>query len=1021
MRKTKTSISSATRKAQTKRKLPKKNTRKKSSVKTKKKTVKAKKTSVNQKKVSSKKVSKATEKYKKTGKLLRVKKTVKTKRKKTNIKKLDVSSFALEKKSKHKVSQPQAFKSSVNNVFASQHPIINFKPNFLDNSADVDELLNQVEINDQDSVVIEDINSKEDNIDIKKNNELEKLINADRVLAENIIGNSNYSLKIKENNQERNIAVRKSKTIQKKSQYLVNLRRAIPEKNTDDSETIISNSNKFKLQPVKKRTIKSLSILYFRELLFLSSRTKFFKFTHFLGKNIAIYCFYLILAIKILLKFISKSTIDFLFSILVAINSFGKKTYEIINHIGKQKELDNPSYFKRNSQTIISWKKKVLNFNPFLVFKNGTSKTYVRILSFIFICLLIITSVQVMALVGKFNSTRGKILGISEQAFSEFNDGVKSITNSNFDNAQNSFSNANQKFSEAEKEILEYNAVFVDILKIIPKEGKKLDYGIRILKAGRLFSEVAQHISSALDQENKKLTLTDKIKLISNNLIQSKKKLTQVSKDLASIDEHKLPKQYREQFLSIQKAIPLIINNLDELDSVVEVISDILGADGPKRYLIVFQNSNELRPTGGFMGSLAVVDVQKGEIKNIKVPAGGPYDLKAGFFENIISPKPLWLVNPNLNFWDTNWFADFPTSAELMLKYWEKSGGPTVDGVVAINSNLMLEFLKIIGPLDLKERGLKINADNFIRNVQEIVEIKDAGQAPKAIIGEMMSKILDKVFKDRNLNYLQILKLFATSMKNKDIQIYFPDASLESTINNYAWGGAMTDTSGDYLAVINTNIGGYKTDEFVKEKLDHYVNILSNGTIIDTLKINRSFIAEEDNPFSKATNRTYLRVYVPQGAKLLEATGFESFPEKEYMTPVYGSQEDEQIKKIQGRYVIDELSGVKINSEFNKTVFSGWQELKPGQKKVIVLKYELPFKLNLDKRTSILDKFFKQDKNLNLSTYTIVYEKQSGKSAELNLTYHWSNQIKLVWSNISKNSFQIPFNSNKIIGFILRK
>jgi hypothetical protein len=333
----------------------------------------------------------------------------------------------------------------------------------------------------------------------------------------------------------------------------------------------------------------------------------------------------------------------------------------------------------------------------------------------------------------------------------------------------------------------------------------------------------------------------------------------------------------------------------------------------------------------------------------------------------------------------------------------------------------MVEFLKIIGPIDLEERGIEINSDNFIRETQEIVEIKDVGEAPKAVIGEMMTKILDKIFNDKNLDYLQTLKLFNDSMRNKDIQVYFPDDSLESIISNYGWGGVMTDTSGDYLAVINTNIGGGKTDASVKEKLNHAVNILSNGTIIDTVKIERTFIAEKDNPFSRGVNKTYLRIYVPQGAKLLEARGFEEFPEEEYMVPVYGSKEDEDIQEIQGRFVIDEISGVKINNEFNKTVFSGWQELGFGQKKIITLRYELPFKLNLNQDVSLMDKFFRKDENLNLDTYTIVYEKQSGKNSELDLSYNWSESIDLIWSNIPEDNFRMMFDENKVIGFILKK
>jgi len=948
-------------------------------------------------------------------KIIRKKSSVKNKKRKTGSKSIRKSSVKRKrgrplKKRKYsktlfkvkKVKTREDRGASKNNS-----PIFNISPNFLDESNNVEELLNEVEVNDQDSILIKDFSLSSSVEPENKREGLERLIFDDYLVAEDIVGDSNYKLEIREDE----IKIKKSKKIQHKSQHLINLRDT-KEKKVKPIINEFQSSN-----IVKKRTIKNISSLYLREIIFLGSQTKFFKFTNFLGESISGYGKYLFWGIQ---KFL-KLSINLFLSFLSFINFLGARFYKLFSSAEDRRAKITDISSKTFKDKINNWKLRVNLFNPFLIFRFSSLKTYSRLLSFLLICLLIISSIQVMALVGKFNISKGKVLGISEQAFGDFNDGLQSMISSDFNEAKDNFLNANQKFLVAEGEILNYNNIFVEILKFVPQEGKKLDYGLKFLNAGKLFSEAAEHISLALEEQNEENKLTDKIILISSHLKQSKDKLKKISQDIQDIDLKSLPFEYQEKFSSLQKNIPNLIDNLEDLDSLLDLVSDILGGQRPQRYLLLFQNSNELRASGGFIGSLALLDIKGGQIENIKVPEGGPYDLKAGFFENVISPKPLWLINPNLNFWDANWFADFPTSAQLILKYWEKSGGPTVDGVITINSDVMVEFLKIIGSIDLAERNLEINSDNFIEEVQRIVEIEDVGSAPKAIIGEMMSEILERVFNDQKLDYLKTLKLFNDSLVNKNIQLYFTNLNLESAIMNYGWGGRMQDTSGDYLAIINTNIGGGKTDKFVKEKVGHNVKILSNGTIIDTLKIKRNFIKEKNNIFSQQTNRTYLRIYVPAGVKLLEANGFEEFPEEEYMIPVYGSKEDEQIKEIQGRYVIDELSGVKINNEFNKTVFSGWQELNPGQEKIIILRYELPFKLNLNRELSFLDKFFKQKDSLNLDTYTVFYEKQSGKDSQLDLSYEWSEEIDLAWSNFLSNHFQTIFDKNKIIGLVLKK
>jgi len=534
-------------------------------------------------------------------------------------------------------------------------------------------------------------------------------------------------------------------------------------------------------------------------------------------------------------------------------------------------------------------------------------------------------------------------------------------------------------------------------------------------------SESAQEMSAVLKQQEKEIPITDKIKLISNNLIQTRGSMEKASDCISEIDLKDLPEGYQEDFKKIKENFPILINGLNKLDSFFEVVLDILGDKIPRRYLLVFQNNHELRPTGGFVGSMALVDVRNGELVNVEVPEGGPYDLQAGFHENIIAPRQFWSINPNLNFWDTNLFLHFPSSAELMLKYYEKSGGPTVDGLIAVNSSVMVEFLKIIGPIYLEDRGLEINSDNFMIEVQKIVEITDKGGKPKAIIGELFSGVLDIIFKDKSLDYLSALSIFNNSLTSKDIQMYFTNSALQGRADAYGWSGAMIDTSKDYLAIVNTNIGGSKTDEFVEQNIVHDVEFLSNGKIIDTVKIERTYIPKADNFFSEYQNRDYLAVYVPQGSKLLEATGFEEEPEDEYMSPVFGSKEDQDILEIQGRYFIDEVSGTRVHDEFNKTVFSGWQYLQPGEQKEIIIRYELPFTLNVNNEISLLDKFFKMGKNINTDAYTVSYDKQSGIISKLETNYTWSEDLNLIWSNLENVNQSHLFNKNIINGLILKK
>jgi len=124
-----------------------------------------------------------------------------------------------------------------------------------------------------------------------------------------------------------------------------------------------------------------------------------------------------------------------------------------------------------------------------------------------------------------------------------------------------------------------------------------------------------------------------------------------------------------------------------------------------------------------------------------------------------------------------------------------------------------------------------------------------------------------------------------------------------------------------------------------------------------------------------------MRIYVPIGSELIEAGGFDTIDNDLYKKPTPGSILDEDLEIIEGKVVIDKKSGTRINNEFGKTVFGNWVLTDPGETKNIVLKYKLPFSVNLRKpEETFWDKVTKYfDKTLKPSSfYSILVQKQSG-------------------------------------------
>lgn len=886
------------------------------------------------------------------------------------------------------------FERKIDNIEEKNEHYIDFL--HVNNSInELDELLDEALMN-QDKEFVFDKKDGGIEIEERRENKLERMIKDDVAMGEYQRMNNNFNMKL---DCEDNVDINSKKDYFKKSKNIIDLKRSWKENEVKKVE------EEFFLKRPEKVNLKTVSSLYFREVIHLASKSKSFNIVYSFGKGASGFFSILFNIIFSVFKF----TIKILYGFFVFVNSFGKR----VSNVGTIRET------KIKDKKIKIERVKTNFFDKKVVFE--TSNIF-KVFGFVFSCVLIIVVIHTLVFANGFGSTKGKILGISEQAYMDLGNGFGSLINSDFNSAQNSFGSANDKFEQAQEEIEKYNSFLIEILKLIPDNGKKLDSGTKLLEVGHAFSVAANSISIAFSV-NKDMPLTQKIRFVSNKLKETKEEIKLAGNTISDIDEDLIPENYRDKFSKMKKDLPELSENIDELINLLDSSLTILGDESMKRYLFLFQNSNELRPTGGFMGSLAIIDVSRGKISNVKVPGGGPYDYQSQMFEKIAPPKPLCLANPNFNFWDANWWPNFPSSASMVLKYFYKSGGPTVDGVVAINSSIMKDLLKITGPIRLDEYNMTISSDNFIKDVEHYVEFgyDKAQNRPKEIIGDLMQKILDKIFEQKDIDYLETLSLFEKSIVTKDIQFYFKDPSIQEKILKLNWGGKVSNTEKDYLAVINSNIGGGKTDEFISQEISHNVNVLSNGVIIDTVKIKRKFVPQLDNIFASSSNKNYMRIYVPEGSKLLEATGFSDLAEN-ICTTTANLEEDPEINELSSRYFVDELSGVKVNTEFNKTVYGGWQEIKPGEEKEIYLKYQLPFTLSFNKNNSFWSSFlFKNNNSLNFDSYSIYYQKQSGINSKLYTNYSWGSGLDLVWSSMDKFSSNVLFDRDLMRAFIIKK
>jgi hypothetical protein len=551
-------------------------------------------------------------------------------------------------------------------------------------------------------------------------------------------------------------------------------------------------------------------------------------------------------------------------------------------------------------------------------------------------------------------------------AFGGYNDllqGGKEATKSNFPEAQNSFSQAAANFQKALQTIDFLNVekhTFFSKEKTLESAKGLLEAGKSLSLAGANFSKGIEHMRSLPEmflQENNvskaagstKKSLTQKLEQDLGFLESATKEIEIASDNLALVDESVLPDHLKPKLKLVKEQVDELKKVLRLTQEKIPVLLKMLGDRYLHRYLVLLQNDTEARPTGGFIGSYLLIDVNDGYIT--KSEFHDVYESDGQLKESIPAPEDIAKITKKWGLRDSNYSPDFSFSAEKAAFFLQKAKGPSVDTVIAVNQSILADLFELTGPIKLEGFDAPFTKDNYQQVISYMVEAKlDGEQDPKKILRSFIPEFQKKFFSS---DWPKALNLLLKAARNGDILFYSRDEEIEAFFEELGLGGRVLSTkpNEDYLNVINTSIGGNKSDAYINQKIAQHTFIGADGSVTNELTIARTHTWNEQSLqklqknlegfgfvelpeylqkiLGKGTNKSMVKVYVPLGSILIEAAGIDK---KNVMT-----REDQETKK---------------------TFFLFEMDTDPGQETKVSLSYRLPYNLTLNPMASY--RFFAQ-------------------------------------------------------------
>ncbi len=731
----------------------------------------------------------------------------------------------------------------------------------------------------------------------------------------------------------------------------------------------------------------------------------------------------------------------------ISIKPLTKLSFKIPSFSFKFKKKDKEKRYNNVSFNYIKSKQLRL-FNKRKSFNKKKS-----VFIFFIILIFIATSFKIVNYYNLYKSGdfEDKISGYSMSGIENLSSATEAITVFDFYNAYTKFSEAGDNFRLIEEELkradelLLFLSIFSkdDKVKMFSQSKNISNLGFHLSSFGNNLSVSFSYLFSFFEGDNQK----EDYAIFSSHIEKASKDLKLAKSSFYDIKSSAIPSEHKELFNSLKVVFNEVELGFSYFADNLNLFREFLGIDSDKRYLLVFQNNSEIRASGGFIGSYALVDVKNGKISNIEIPAGGSYDTEGGMSVLVEPPKPLQLVKPVWYFWDSNWWPDWKVSAENISWFYEKSGGPSVDGVIAFTPEILEDLLRVLGEIDFSDKyGVVINADNFQDIVQEVVEVignpdlypeddlsvssnlnlDDFEQnKPKEIIGEIFEVLMERLVNEMNVEKtVSLFDLFIGNLNKKNILLYFKDQRLQSMAEEKSWAGRVKETKCDYLMIVDSNIAGAKSDKFLNKNYYLESEIQEDGRIINKLTIERNRVDESWGVFSSVRNVNWLRVYVPLGSRLIKAQGFSTPDSKYFKTSDLDLRKNDLVQKWEGVSEIDLSSGLRIYQEMDKTVFANWTMTDISMVSKIEIEYELPHLIKVDNSdTSFIDKLLSRD-NSKLTGHCLLWQKQAGlKNSTVNFNVVNNYPAEIVWSypsSLEVDGYQDSFVYDKYFNFLLK-
>ena len=314
--------------------------------------------------------------------------------------------------------------------------------------------------------------------------------------------------------------------------------------------------------------------------------------------------------------------------------------------------------------------------------------------------------------------------------------------------------------------------------------------------------------------------------------------LTTAQESMAEIDTDRLVRQIAEPVEEFQEYLDSLAPTAQTGARAARLLPAMLGADGPRTYLVLFQNTAEMRATGGIAGAFAIVKAEDGRLAIAHQGTAG--DLGLYFDEPVLDLDPgkeaIYTQRLGRFFTGINLSPDFPTAARLASEMAARAGFE-VDGVVATDPVALSYLLQATG--SVRVPGGELTSDNavsvLLSDVYRRIDDQDEQDAFFALTAASIFGVLTSGAGEP----VELIDGLAKAADERRLLVWSAREEEQAELHGTVLSGAFDDSapSASALGVFFNDGTSAKMQYYLRTDVSHVDTVCADRTRYDTLAV----------------------------------------------------------------------------------------------------------------------------------------------------------------------------------------